>query len=63
MKPRYEDPKWAVVVYAPDWEDDLAVETPNAEFNHYISGKALYYISGKALYEWLKGIYEEKQKE
>ena len=53
MKQRYEDAKWEVLVYAPDWEDDLAVETPYAEI----------YISGKALYEWLKGIYEEKYKD
>lgn len=55
MKPRYKDPKWAVVVYAPDWEDDIAVEVENAEFTSY--------ISGKALYEWLKDIYEDEQKE
>lgn len=55
MKTRYEDAKWAIVVYAPDWEDDLAVETPDQDFTNY--------ISGKAFYEWLKDIYEVEQKE
>ncbi len=55
MKNSYKDPKWHVTIYVPDYEDDIAIEIPDEGFTNY--------VTGKTLYEWLKGIYEEKQKE
>ncbi len=50
MKNSYKDPKWNVTIYAPDYEDDIAIETSVEYFTNY--------VTGKALYEWLKDIYE-----